>query len=232
MNPRILLFTLLAAPLLAQNGFPWQNESLHYSIEWQSGLSLGDASLTAQRTEKGWNFDATVSAGVPGFAIDDKYHSAATLDLCSTEFTRDQNHAGKKSRERTTFDQKAGTAERVTLFPDGGAKPGKSNFDIPTCARDALAYLYYAREELGQGRMPAAQDVYFGSAYALRMDYTGAQDITVAGKSAVTDHLAVSEKGPKSNFGFEVFYARDAARTPLEILPPLSLGRFTLELVR
>lgn len=230
MNPRILLFTLLAAPLLAQNGFPWQNESLHYNINWQSGLSLGDANLSAHRTERGWIFDATVNAGIPGFSIDDKYHSAATLELCSTELLRDQTHAGRKSAERTVFDQKAGTAERMTLVPDGGAKPGKSNFDIPSCARDALAYLYYAREELGQGRMPAAQDVYFGSAYAARMDYTGAQNITVSGKTSVTDHLAVSVKGPKSNFGFEVFYARDAARTPLRVLVPVAIGKFTLEL--
>ena len=232
MTPRFFVFVLLAAPLAAQNGFPWQNESLHYNIAWQSGLGLGDATISAQRTETGWIFDASINAGVPGFSIEDKYHSSATQELCSTELVRDQNHAGRRNKERTAFDQKAGSAERTTLIPDGGTLPGKSSFEIPSCARDALTYLYYAREELGQGRMPAAQDVYFGSAYAVHMDYTGSQTIPVAGKPALTDHIVVSVRGPKSDFSFEIFYARDAARTPLEVLVPLSLGKFTLELVR
>jgi len=232
MISRIFVFTLFLAPLAAQNGFPWQNESLHYTIEWQSGLSLGDAYLAAHRTEKGWDFQADVTAGVPGFDLKDRYTSTDTLDLCSTEFTRDQNHAGRQTKERIAFDQKAGTAERTTVIPDGGAAPGRSTFDIPSCARDALAYLYYGREELGQGRMPAAQDIYFGSAYAVRMDYTGSQNITVADKPTLTDHIVVSVKGPRSDFSFEVFYARDAARTPLQVLVPLPVGKFRLELVR
>lgn len=223
---------LFAVPLLAQNGFPWQNESLHYNIQWQSGLGLGDASLTAHRSEKGWGFEAAVTAGFPGFNIQDHYRSTTTLELCSNELTRDQNHAGRKYSERTTFDQSAGTAERVTLFPDGGAKPGKSNFDIPSCARDAVAYLYYAREELGQGRMPAGQTVYFGSPYSVQMNYTGAQDIKSGGKPTTTDHVTVSVRGPKSDFSFDVFYARDPARTPLEIVIPIAAGKVDLVLVR
>ncbi|SPE33437.1 conserved exported hypothetical protein [Candidatus Sulfopaludibacter sp. SbA3] len=217
---------------VAQNGFPWQNESLRYSMNWQSGLSVGDGSLTAHKTESGWNFEATVNAGVPGFAVNDTIHSSSTQSLCSTQLDREFNHANKKTHERTTFDQKAGSAERTTLFPDGGAKPGKSTFDIPSCARDALTFLYYARVELGQGRMVPPQRVFFGSGYDVKMDYTGAQNIPVDKKPTVTDHLVVSVKGPKSDFHFEVFYARDAARTPLQIKIPLSMGTFTLDLVR
>ena len=66
-------------------------------------------------------------------------------------------------------------------------------------------YVYYARRELGQGSVPQAQDVYFGGPYSVKMDYTGAQNITVAGKSTVTDHVVVTVKGPKSDFSFEVF---------------------------
>jgi hypothetical protein len=229
---RFLALTLLAAPLLAQNGFPWKNETFRYSIQWQSGLSLGDATLTAQKTDSGWNFEAAVGAGVPGFAIDDHYRSTSTPDLCSLQFTRDQSHAGRKSRERTTFDQKGGSAERVTLLPDGGAKPGQSTFSIPSCARDALTYLYYVRVELGQGRMPAAQNIFFGGAYLIRMDYTGPQSVTIAGKSETTDHVNVSVRGARANFNFEVLYARDSARTPVQILLPISTSKLTLELVR
>lgn len=216
----------------AQNGFPWQSETLRYSINWQSGLSIGDASLTAHKSEKGWEFEASVNAGVPGFSIADRIHSRTSPELCSQELERDFNHAGKKTREKTTFDQKAGSAERVTLLPDGGAKPGKSTFDIPSCARDALAFFYYSRLELGQGRVTPPQKVWLGSEYTIKTDYTGSQNITVGNKATLTDHIVVSVKGPKSDFNFEVFYARDAARTPLQIRIPVALGTFTLELVR
>ncbi len=219
-------------PAWAQNGFPWQNESLHYTMNWQSGLSIGEANLAARKGDSGWEFDANVNAGVPGFAVADKIHSSATQTLCSTTLDRDFNHGGKKTRERTTFDQKAGTAERTTLFPDGGTVPGKSSFEIPSCGRDALTFLYYARVELGQGRMVAQQKVFFGSAYDVKMEYTGAQDLLIAKKATVTDHMVVTVRGPKSDFHFEVFYARDAARTPLQIKLPLSMGTFTLDLVR
>ena len=56
--------------------------------------------------------------------------------------------------------------------------------------------------------------------------------ITVGDKTTVTDHVVVSVKGPKADFNFEIFFARDAARTPLLIRLPLSLGTFSMELVR
>ena len=56
------------------------------------------------------------------------------------------------------------------------------------------------------------------------MEYTGAQDIPVAEKPAVTDHVDVTVKGPAADFTFEIFFARDAARTPLLIKIPLSVG--------
>lgn len=228
---RIAAFSVAAAAS-AQTGFPWQSETLRYNIAWQSGLSLGEASLGAHKSDQGWEFEAAVNAGVPGFAIADRIHSLAGPDLCSSELERDFNHGSKKTREKTTFNQKAGSAERVTLLPDGGTKPGKSTFDIPSCARDALTYLYYARLELGQGRITAPQKIWFGAPYQVTTDYTGSQTLTIANKQVVTDHIVVSVKGPKSDFNFEVFYARDGQRTPLQIRIPLTLGTFTLELVR
>jgi hypothetical protein len=226
------LLAAVAGFCSAQTGFPWQNETLRYTINWQSGLALGEASLGAHKNNSGWEFEATVNAGIPGFAIADRIHSVTGPDLCSTELDRDFSHGGKKTREKTAFDQKARSAERTTLVPDGGTKPGKSTFDIPSCARDALTYLYYARMELGQGRVTPPQRVWLGSEYSVKTDYTGSQNIPVANKNTVTDHVVVSVKGPKSDFNFEVFFARDAARTPLQIRIPLTLGTFTLELVR
>src|SRR5690242_4251984 len=179
----------MAAAAAGQTGFPFQDESLHYTINWPSGLSLGDATFTAHHTAAGWDLSVSVDAGVPAFNIADRYLSSVTLpDLCSTELDRDISHAGKKVKERTAFDQKERRATRQTLVPAGG---GKSEMGIPECARDAIAFAYFARRELGQGRVPPPQKIYFGSEYSVRMDYTGAMTIPVAEKPTVTDHLVV-----------------------------------------
>ncbi len=233
---RLVTITVCAVAASAaawcQTGFPWQNESLRYTMNWTSGLSVGDASLSARKGDAGWEFDASVSAGVPGFTVNDMIHSTATQSLCSQVLERDFNHSGKKTREKTVFNQEARTAERTTLVPDGGTVPGKSSFEIASCAKDALTFLYYARVELGQGRMAPQQQVYLGSAYTVKMEYTGADNLSVNKKPVVTDHLVVTVHGPKSNFHFDVYFARDEARTPLQIKIPLSMGTFTLDLVR
>lgn len=215
-----------AKPL--QEGFPFTDETLHFSMNWQSGLSLGEATLTAHHSGGGWNFEATVNAGVPGFAIADKYTSSTDTGICSQELDRQISHGGKRTSERTTFDQAAGKARRSTLFPDGG---GRSTYDVGTCARDGLAYAYYARIELGQGRVPPQQQILFGSPYMARLEYGGAQNITVDQKNMVADKLNVSVKGPKSESSFEIWFARDPARTPLRIRIPAAVGTFTLDLV-
>jgi hypothetical protein len=227
----------LAPAVIAQTGFPFQDETLHYSVNWPSGLSLGEASFTAHHTGDVWELAMTLDAGIPGFKVLDKVRSSATGDpsvqysrnLCSLDLERDISHGGKKTREKTAFDQKKGEATRTTVYPAGG---GTSTLAIPSCARDAMAFLYFARRELGQGRVPPPQQVFFGSGYSVRMDYTGAQTIAASDKPAVTDHLVVHVKGPKSDFSFEMFFARDAARTPLAIRVPLSVGTFSMELVR
>jgi hypothetical protein len=210
-------------------GFPFQNETLRYNVNWPSGLSLGEATITASHSDAAWNFSLVLSVGVPGFPIADKYHSSSSSDLCSTELQRDISHGNKKVVEKTTFDQAKGTAQRQTLTPAGG---GKSDLSFHGCGRDALAFWFFARRELGQGRVPPQETVFFGSGYSARMDYTGAMTIPVADKPTVTDHLVAHVKGPASDFTFEVFYARDAARTPLLIKIPVSVGTISLELVR
>jgi hypothetical protein len=219
--------TRAAAPI--QEGFPFTDEALHYSINWQSGLSLGDATLTARHGANGWDFEVALTAGVPGFAIADTIRSMTDSGICSQALDRDLTHAGKRTHEKTEFDQRAGKARRTTILPAGG---GSGTFEIPSCARDAVAFAYYARVELGQGRVPPAQQLYFGGLYSVRMDYAGAGNVKSGDKTVTADRLNVSVKGPKSDFRFEVSYARDPARTPLQIRIPLSLGTFTLELVR
>ncbi len=225
----VLLFLLGGSLAPCQTGFPFTDESLRYSINWPSGLSLGEAVFSAHKTKTGWSFDASADAAVPGYSIADKFGSSSTADLCSLEFHRDLAHGSKKTREKTTFDESKGSAHRVTTFPEGG---GSSDFDIPSCARDALAFIYFVRREMGQGRVAPPQNVFFGSSYSVRLDYTGAMTITSGEKPAVTDHVNVSVKGPKTNVTVEVFFARDAARTPLLIRIPVPIGTLSAELVR
>lgn len=230
---RYLCLALALAPVSSAadplKGYPYQNETLHYTVNWPSGLSLGEAAMTAHKVEGGWNFDVSLSAGVPGFSINDVYKSAVTTEGCSQKLERDIVHGKKKNGERTTFDQKKGVAERQTITDIGG---GKSELQLPTCARDAIAFQYFARQELGQGRVPPTTRIFFGSGYTVRMDYVGATNITLGTKTEVTDQLSVGVKGPSSDFTFTAFYARDAARTPLRVKIPVTVGTITLELVR
>lgn len=225
----------MAAPAVAAatdglTGFPFQNETLRYNVNWPSGLSLGEAVITANKVDAGWEFALTLNAGIPGFPLTDKYRStAAATDLCSTQLNREISHGSKKVTEKTTFDQRKGTAKRETVVPAGG---GTSDLSFHGCGRDGLAFWFFARRELGQGRVPPPETVFFGSAYSARMEYTGAQTITLAEKQTVTDHLVGHVKGPASDFSFEIFYARDAARTPLLIKVPVTVGIISLELVR
>jgi hypothetical protein len=232
---RILLLALGCAPLILAadqlTGFPFQNETLHYRVNWPGGRSLGEVALTAHKADDGgWDFDMSTTVGIPVVPISDTYKSSASgVDLCSSTLRREISHGARKVTEKTEFDQKANQAQRQTLVPAGG---GKSEFSLPTCGRDALAFQYFVRREMGQGRVPPATKVFFGSGYEVKMNYTGALDIPVAGKPVVTDHLNVSVKGPASDFSFEIFYARDPQRTPLLIKIPVSVGTVSLELVR
>lgn len=225
----ILVAALPAAAAGPLTGFPFTNETLHYTVKWPSGVQMGDATVSATGENGGWRFDMNFTAGLPGFPFTDTYRSTVTADLCSTELYRAITHGPKRVTEQTTFDQQRHLAERHTLMPAGG---GRSQLELPNCAQDALAYYFLARREMGQGRVPPAAKVFFGGPYQVSAQYTGAMDITVGGKAETTDHLNVSIKGPASDLTVEVFYARDAARTPLLIRIPAPIGKVSLELVR
>ncbi len=215
----------LSSPAAAES-FPPADESLRYNINWPSGLSLGEAHLTARRTAGQWEFELTLDAAVPGFAVSDRYRSQASGSLCSLEFEKNFTHGRRKAREKTVFDYGKNVARRSTV------NGGKTEIPIPACARDALAFIFHARGELSQGRVPPPSTVLFGAAYEVRLDYGGAQAITVNDARVEADRIAVSVKGPASTIGFEIFYARDPVRTPLLVRVPFTLGVFSMELVR
>jgi hypothetical protein len=213
-----------AAPTLT--GFPFTDESLAYKILGPKGVGLGETHLTAKHGPNGWAFELKADAGVPGFAIKDLYSSHTNADFCSTDFTRQFEHGSHKGREEETIERSQESATRTTI----GGGGGKSEFPISDCTKDALTMIYYARREMGQGRVPPAQRILMGGLYNLRLTYTGAPTIQSDGKPVVTDEVICNVKGPASTFDFEMYFARDPARTPLLIKMALPLGSISMEL--
>lgn len=220
-----------AAPPLASPSF--ENEQLHYNVNWPSGLNLGEATFSASSSKPApdtpslLHFSFHLDAPLPGFAVADHYDSAASPDFCSTHFERNISRGAKQFSDKTSFDPRTATAFREIA---GG---GKGEFRASECAHDALTFLYYVRRELSEGRMPAPQSVVFGgSFYDVRLEPAGTESIPVAGNQLQADHFKVSVRGPASSTGFDIFFLKDSARTPALVRVPFSLGAFSMELVK
>jgi len=210
-------------------------ETLHYSIEWPSGLSLGEATLRSDRTAggtgsaPGWEFELVLDASVPGFAIRDQYSSTASPDFCSWILDKKVARGTRISEERVIFDPNKTVATRETVR--GAQIAGTSHISVPVCARDALTLLQFVRSELQQGHLPSAQPAILGAAYQVRLEYLGTIAIRLATQQLEADRSRTSIKGPASDFTLEMFFARDAARTPVMIKIPLPIATFTVELI-
>ena len=157
-----------AKPVLT--GFPFTNESLSYTVNWPTGLSLGEGHLSATGTSTGWRFRSALDASIPGFAVKDDYIASATPDLCSESFSKDSIHGTRKNNETVTIDKRSVTATRTPANAAAAAK-----LSVPDCIRDALTFLFYARRELGQGRVPPPQEIIFGAIYNASLQYAGAE---------------------------------------------------------
>jgi hypothetical protein len=210
-------------------------EVLHYSINWPSGLSLGEASLRSDRTGEGtavtpgWDFELNLDASVPGFAIRDQYHSTANLDFCSEQLQKKISRGARKNEERVTFQPDKDTATRETVR--GDQTGGKTEISVSSCARDALTLLQFVRKELAQGRLPPQQPAILGAAYQVRLEFLGSTPVRLGNQQIDADRFHTSIKGPASDLTLELFFARDAVRTPLMVKIPLSLATFTVELI-
>lgn len=223
---------LAGLPAWSQSGVPFPDgEALYFTINWPSGLSLGEGVMTAtlQRavgsSPARWNFRLHMEAAVPGVSITDTVTASATEGLCSLDLEKDLRHGEKRVQERTLFDAAAGTAKRRTL--DGG---GDSEIAIGTCPQDGLTFLYSLRDQLSRGRLTPEQTVYFGAGYQLRLDYVGAETVILSGDAYEGDRLRVSVEGPASKRTFELVIGKDPQRRPLRIQVPLELGSFTMDL--
>jgi hypothetical protein len=206
---------------------PVSGETLHYVINWPSGLSLGEATLESGKTEnESWHFGFDLDASIPGFAIRDKYKSTASgAEVCSTELTKTVQRGTRKSEETDTFDQKAHSLTRQTKAPGG-----KSDYSVQDCARDALAFLQFARKKLEGGQLAPQQPVVLGGTYDIRLEFSGSETVKSNGKPVQADRIQATIKGPASEITVQVLFSKDAARTPILVRIPLSLGTFTAEL--
>ena len=229
-GPLLLLAAFaMAAPASAP---AVENERLHYNINWPSGLSLGEAQLSASSSKSGedpsprLHFSFDIDAGIPGFVVADRYRSQAVDDFCSTEFQRTTKHGAKSIDEKLIFDAHEGKVTRKTV---GG---GTTEMPASSCARDALTFLYYVRHELSQGRIPPRQTIFFGPQYEVRLEFAGTQTIRIGDKSMEADRMTASVSGPVASIGFEIFFLKDRARTPALVRVPLSLGTFSMELAQ
>ncbi|MDQ6676711.1 MAG: DUF3108 domain-containing protein [Acidobacteriota bacterium] len=197
---------------------PLHAESLTYNLIWPSGLSLGEARLTQNGSLATFDLDASL----PAFGIHDHYTSSSNAAGCTVEFTRETAHGGKKANERI----RVASDGRITRETVNG---GKTELPFQSCPRDSLALLSYAR----QSKLPAPQTVLFGSGYPVRFESGGPQTITVSERPTETEKVICILTLPKiGDYRLEIYFARNASRTPVLIRAPFPLGTFAMELVR
>ena len=131
--------------------------------------------------------------------------------------------------ETLVFDQEANTVKRSTATPAGPG--GTSAVEVPACAKDALAFLYFLRQSLAMGRIPPPDDLYFGAGYLVSLTFAETLSLSTARGNLESEKILVDISGPKSQHSFEIFFAKDAARTPLLVRVPFDVGTFSLKLL-
>lgn len=226
---RFLLFLL---PILAFAQAPVieaqaaASETLRYAVNWPSGLSLGEASFSASKGLAGLEFSFAIDASIPGFAVEERATSKATLNFCSTEFEKIYTRGTRKANETLTFDASKSTATRTTK------NGGTSEIPVPQCAKDALAFLHFLRKELAAGRLPAQQKVFYGAGYDTRVQFIGIEKVVLGGEQVEAEKVLITIKGPASENSAEVLFAKDAVRTPLAVRVPFAMGKFSMEILR
>ena len=232
----VCVFTCLGSALCAATATPpaaaFTNEKLDYTIEWPTGLSLGEAHWQAKNIGSTqspvWDLDMDFDARIPGFTLINSYHAVTTGNLCMDKLTREIEHGPLKTTESEIVDHKNSTVTRKTTSNSGG----ESTFTVPDCVRDALTFVFLTRQELVHGRIPPNQPVLLGSSYDVRLTFLGTQKIKSGDRTIEADRVGCAIKGPASALDVDVYFARDAVRTPVLVRVPLSMGTFLLELAR
>ncbi len=226
--PAALLLAAALAHVVSQGSAAAvpDDERLAYSVAWSSGLPVGSAELNARNVDPGWRFEMTLRANLPNFEVEDAFLSTADAGMCSEQFQKHVRHGRKRTHEALRFGPE--TVERRNLEADRGEPPGVSRSG--PCERDALAFLYFLREELAAGRIPPPAQVHFGAGYRIELGFVRARWLRLGGDSRLTDEIRARVRGPASDHSFSVFFARDEARTPLLFQVEFEEGVFLMQL--
>lgn len=209
-----------------------KSETLYFTINWPSGLSLGEGSLSSTFDGTRYAFAFKAEAAVPGFALVESVDATATPNHCSVEYTKTSERGKRITQEQTVFDASKALATRRTLRIGGTQSDGKSEMKIGSCPRDAVTFLYFLRRELAAGRLPASQPVYYGGPYPTRVQFTGTQSVRAGDEMLEADRLTAVIKSASAEYTVHLLFARDATRTPLLLEIPIPVGKFTVEFSR
>jgi hypothetical protein len=223
-----LALTAIAAPV-AESTLP--NETSRYSVNWPTGVSLGEATLTASSSagvsgQPGhMHFQFDLDASAPAYTVSDRYSADASGNFCSSQFEKMTSHGSKKADDKETFDTQTATVTR-------GAGSGKTEMSATNCSKDALTFLYYVREELSQGRLPPEETIYFGAPYRIRLSAAGTESVKIGGVAMDAERVDAAVTGPSSSISFEMLFLKNPARTLAVVRVPLALGKFSMELAK
>ena len=215
--------------MLLVSGGAARAEALQYKVVWPSGVNLGTARMESTGTisEKpgaGMTASMLLDASFPGVPVTGEFLSRMDGKGCTLEFEKKLTLALRKVSEKTTV--AGGKATRKT--GEGG---GESVINVDACAHDALAYLQSFRRELKAGRVPKEQTMLFGARYAVKAALSGTEKVTVGSGVRESDRYTFQVKGPASESEFEILFARDEVRTPVQVRVTMAIGKFRLELV-
>ena len=162
MNQCILMKYCICFLLLV----PAHAETLHYVINWPSGLSLGEATLTfgvqttaGKRAERQYRaVDRPIWISTPAFrALPSRTTTlrqpkAKMGRICVQQSSiRPSSAAARKSEETVTFDQDQHTVTRETHVEAAAAR-AMSTYPLARATRSRSSQ--FARKELAQGRWP------------------------------------------------------------------------------
>ena len=119
----LCLGSVATAETLPPAGTQSSGETLHYNINWPSGLSLGEATIQASGsgiaagivTETHWDFSAMLDAAIPGFSLRDEYRSESDGKFCSTKLEKTVTRGSRKTTEKVTIDQAEPVTKRVCV---------------------------------------------------------------------------------------------------------------------
>jgi hypothetical protein len=170
---------------------------------------------------------ATVEAELPQRRSSYTFSSTTTDALCSLRF-RQRSVEGRNSWEESyEFDQQNRQVRRI--------HNGQSTVSsVPECARDPLALLYFFRQQLALGKVPAGQSLsgefYLGDLFSAGMQPLPAQPFVLGTQTLQGDYYQITYRGVGSGNTIDVWLQPGVGRAPVALKLTLPLATFFAEL--